>query len=45
MDKYGEQQLNQTILLKTTMEMVPMLIEALNKVESEKLKAVKMVIL
>ncbi|CAH0715366.1 unnamed protein product, partial [Brenthis ino] len=42
MDKYGESQLNQTILLKTTMEMVPNLIEALNTVESPRLRAIKM---
>ncbi|XP_045772407.1 mutS protein homolog 4-like [Maniola jurtina] len=42
MDKYGEAQLNQTLLLKTTMEMVPKLLEAMKSVESGKLRKIKM---
>ncbi|XP_046965799.1 mutS protein homolog 4-like [Vanessa cardui] len=42
MDKYGEAQLNQTLLLKTTMEMVPKLLEALKNVESGRLRKIKM---
>ncbi|XP_049873597.1 mutS protein homolog 4-like isoform X2 [Pectinophora gossypiella] len=42
MDKVGEAQLNQTLLLKTTMEMVPKLIEALNVAESGRLRKIKM---
>lgn len=43
MEKFGEAQLNQTLLLKTTMEMVPKLIEALRTVESGRLRKIKMV--
>ncbi|CAH2095997.1 unnamed protein product [Euphydryas editha] len=42
MDKFGEAQLNQTILLKTTMEIVPKLIEALQTVQSGRLRKIKM---
>ncbi|XP_069359651.1 mutS protein homolog 4-like isoform X7 [Maniola hyperantus] len=42
MDKYGEAQLNQTLLLKTTMEMVPKLLDAMKSVESGKLRKIKM---
>ncbi|XP_039753333.1 mutS protein homolog 4-like [Pararge aegeria] len=42
MDKYGEAQLNQTLLLKTTMEMVPKLLEALKSAESGRLRKIKM---
>ncbi|XP_052741489.1 mutS protein homolog 4 [Bicyclus anynana] len=41
-DKYGEAQLNQIILLKTTMELVPKLSEALGTVESGRLRKIKM---
>ncbi|CAG5045234.1 unnamed protein product [Parnassius apollo] len=41
-DKFGEAQLNQTLLLKTTMEMVPKLVEALKTAESGKLRKIKM---
>lgn len=43
MDKMGEAQLNQTLLLKTTMEMVPKLIESLKAADSGRLKNIKMV--
>ncbi|XP_038220567.1 mutS protein homolog 4-like [Zerene cesonia] len=42
MDKYGEAQLNQTLLLKTTMDMVPNLVEALKPAESGRLRKIKM---
>lgn len=42
-DKYSETQLNQTLLLKTTIEMVPKLVEALNSAASGRLRAIKMV--
>ncbi|XP_050351143.1 mutS protein homolog 4-like [Nymphalis io] len=42
MDKFGEAQLNQTLLLKTTMEIVPKLLEALKNVESGRLRKIKM---
>ncbi|XP_041979461.1 mutS protein homolog 4-like [Aricia agestis] len=41
-DKYGEAQLHQTLLLKTTMELVPKLLDALKAVESGKLRKIKM---
>ncbi|KAJ0176479.1 hypothetical protein K1T71_007658 [Dendrolimus kikuchii] len=41
-DKFGEAQLNQTLLLKTTIEMVPKLNEALNSAASGRLRAIKM---
>ncbi|KPJ08601.1 MutS protein-like 4 [Papilio machaon] len=41
-EKFGEAQLNQTLLLKTTMEMVPKLVEALRMAESGRLRKVKM---
>ncbi|XP_068633556.1 mutS protein homolog 4-like [Battus philenor] len=40
--KFGEAQLNQTILLKTTMELVPKLAEALQVAESGRLRKIKM---
>lgn len=43
MDKFGEAQLNQTLLLKTTMDIVPNLAEALNNAISGRLKKMKMV--
>lgn len=43
MVKYGEAQLNQILLLKTTMEMVPKLLEAMKSVESGRLKKIEMV--
>lgn len=43
MNKYGEAQLNQTLLLKTTMEIVPKLVQALETVESGRLRKIKMV--
>ncbi|XP_061716369.1 mutS protein homolog 4-like [Cydia pomonella] len=42
MDKMGEAQLNQTLLLKTTMEMVPNLVEALQAADSGRLKKMKL---
>ncbi|XP_063825742.1 mutS protein homolog 4-like [Ostrinia nubilalis] len=42
MDKLGEAQLNQTLLLKTTMDMVPKLVEALESADSGRLKKIKM---
>ncbi|XP_052753394.1 mutS protein homolog 4-like [Galleria mellonella] len=42
MEKYGEAQLNQTLLLKTTMGMVPSLVEALNTAHSGRLRKIKM---
>lgn len=44
MDKVGEAQLNQTLLLKTTMDIVPQLVEALTGAESGRLRMIKMVI-
>lgn len=44
MDKVGEAQLNQTLLLKTTMDIVPQLVEALEGAESGRLRMIKMVI-
>ncbi|XP_026327667.1 mutS protein homolog 4-like [Hyposmocoma kahamanoa] len=41
MDKVGEAQLNQTLLLKTTMDVVPQLVEALSGAESGRLRAIK----
>ncbi|KOB67187.1 Uncharacterized protein OBRU01_20171, partial [Operophtera brumata] len=41
-DKMGEAQLNQTILLKTTMDMVPKLIESLKAADSGRLKNIKL---
>lgn len=43
MDKMGEAQLNQTLLLKTTMDMVPKLIECLNAAHCGRLKNIKLV--
>lgn len=43
MDKIGEAQLNQTLLLKVTMDMVPKLGEALNGAVSGRLRKIKMV--
>nr|XP_026499786.1 mutS protein homolog 4-like isoform X1 [Vanessa tameamea] len=40
-DRFGEAQLNQTLLLKTTMEMVPKLLESLKNVESGRLRKIK----
>ncbi|XP_063536035.1 mutS protein homolog 4-like [Cydia strobilella] len=42
MDIMGEAQLNQTLLLKTTMEMVPKLVEALQPADSGRLKRMKL---
>ncbi|XP_037294385.1 mutS protein homolog 4 [Manduca sexta] len=42
LDKLGEAQLNQVLLLKTTMEMVPKLVESLNTAESGRLRKIKM---
>ncbi|KAJ2949250.1 hypothetical protein O0L34_g6203 [Tuta absoluta] len=42
MDKVGEAQLNQVLLLKTTMELVPKLVEALSEAESGRLRKIKM---
>ncbi|XP_045498270.1 mutS protein homolog 4-like [Colias croceus] len=42
MDKHGEAQLNQTLLLKTTMDMVPNLVDALKPAESGRLRKIKM---
>ncbi|XP_059052248.1 mutS protein homolog 4-like [Achroia grisella] len=42
MDKFGEAQLNQTLLLKTTMDLVPNLVEALNTAMSGRLQKIKM---
>ncbi|KAL4716711.1 hypothetical protein ACJJTC_004830 [Scirpophaga incertulas] len=42
LDKLGEAQLNQTILLKTTMDLVPKLIEALSLATCGRLKKIKM---
>ncbi|CAH0585557.1 unnamed protein product [Chrysodeixis includens] len=42
MDKIGEAQLNQTLLLKVTMDMVPKLVEALNGANCGRLKKIKM---
>lgn len=44
LDKIGEAQLNQILLLKVTMELVPKLIEALNGADSGKLKKMKLVL-
>ncbi|KAL0882963.1 hypothetical protein ABMA27_016456 [Loxostege sticticalis] len=41
MDKLGEAQLNQTLLLKTTMDIVPKLVEALDSAVSGRLKKIK----
>ncbi|CAH2048755.1 unnamed protein product, partial [Iphiclides podalirius] len=41
-DKFGKAQLNQTLLLKTTMEMVPRLLEALETAESGRLRSIHM---
>lgn len=43
MDKVGEAQLNQTLLLKVTMDLVPKLVEALNGAASGRLRKIKMV--
>lgn len=43
-DKMGEAQLNQVLLLKMTMDIIPNLIEALNVAESGRLRKIKMVI-
>lgn len=43
MDKLGEAQLNQTLLLKTTMDIVPKLVEALDSAVSGRLKKIKIV--
>ncbi|XP_072948784.1 mutS protein homolog 4-like [Epargyreus clarus] len=40
-DKYGEAQIYQTLLLKTTMDMVPSMVEALNIAESAVLRNIK----
>lgn len=45
MDKFGEAQLNQTLLLKTTMDVVPNLVFALLSAESGRLRKIKMVII
>ncbi|XP_075977921.1 mutS protein homolog 4-like [Anticarsia gemmatalis] len=42
MDKVGEAQLNQTLLLKVTMDMVPKLVEALEGANCGRLKKIKM---
>ncbi|KAJ8722230.1 hypothetical protein PYW08_004632 [Mythimna loreyi] len=42
MDKVGESQLNQTLLLKVTMDLVPKLAEALNGAVSGRLKKIKL---
>ncbi|XP_050558036.1 mutS protein homolog 4-like isoform X1 [Spodoptera frugiperda] len=42
MDKVGEAQLNQTLLLKVTMDLVPKLVEALNGAASGRLRKIKM---
>ncbi|XP_022837730.1 mutS protein homolog 4-like isoform X2 [Spodoptera litura] len=42
MDKVGEAQLNQTLLLKVTMDLVPKLVEALNGAVSGRLRKIKM---
>ncbi|KAM3965284.1 mutS protein homolog 4 [Aphomia sociella] len=42
MDKFGEAQLNQMLLLKTTMDIVPNLIEALDTANSGRLRKIKM---
>uniref|UniRef100_A0A2A4IVB4 DNA mismatch repair proteins mutS family domain-containing protein n=1 Tax=Heliothis virescens TaxID=7102 RepID=A0A2A4IVB4_HELVI len=42
MDKVGEAQLNQTLLLKVTMDMIPKLSEALNGAVSGRLRKIKM---
>ncbi|CAK1551249.1 unnamed protein product [Leptosia nina] len=42
MDKFGEAQLNQTLLLKTTMDVVPNLVDALKLAESGRLRKIKM---
>lgn len=42
-DKQGEAQMNQILLLKTTMDLVPNLVEALSSAESGRLKKIKMV--
>ncbi|XP_026739194.1 mutS protein homolog 4-like isoform X2 [Trichoplusia ni] len=42
MDKIGEAQLNQTLLLKVTMDMVPKLVEALNGASCGRLRKIKM---
>ncbi|KAJ8731216.1 hypothetical protein PYW07_004380 [Mythimna separata] len=42
MDKVGESQLNQTLLLKVTMDMVPKLVEALNGAVSGRLRKIKL---
>ncbi|CAH0398232.1 unnamed protein product [Chilo suppressalis] len=41
-DKFGEAQLNQTILLKTTIDIVPKLVEALTNATSGRLRKIKM---
>ncbi|CAB3261672.1 unnamed protein product [Arctia plantaginis] len=41
-DKIGEAQLNQVLLLKVTMELVPKLVEALSEADSGKLKKMKL---
>lgn len=43
LDKWGETILNQTLLLKTAMDLVPSLIEALDVAESGRLKKIKLV--
>lgn len=42
-EKVGEAQLNQTLLLKTTMDVVPQLVEALESAASGRLRLFKMV--
>lgn len=44
-DKMGEAQLNQMILLKTTMDMIPKLIESLKAADSGRLKNIKLVMI
>lgn len=43
MEKVGEAQLNQILLLKTTMDIVPQLVEALECAETGRLRLIKMV--